>query len=137
MKMHIVDKGEETIAGYSRVEVKDEDVDLGEFSDNECSFILASDCLDLFSHEKVPNLLFKARQKLRMGGKLMVGGTDIRLLARAIINGSIDTQSANNILFNKRSCSEVNDVVKTLEDIGLNVLSMRISGIHYEIEASR
>ena len=137
MKVHVVTKNEEHIGGYERVEVANGKLELERFSDNECMHILASDALDELSYENVKKFLASARQKLRMEGSVVVGGVDMRLLARHIINGSISTEDANQTLFNKKSCSDVSLVSDMLAELGLIIMSTRISGIHYEIEASR
>jgi hypothetical protein len=137
MKVHIVGPGEEHVGGYQKVEVKEGKVDLDIFSDNECLSILASDCLDLLDYEQLQLFVLKARQKLRINGSVVLGGTDIRLLSRFIINGSINTEDANKLLFNKRSCADLNFVRDMLSELGLKIVSTRISGVHYEIEATR
>ena len=137
MKVHVVTTKEEHVGGYERVEVSNGQIDLEKFSDNECMHILASDALDELGYEDVKKFLTTVRKKLRMQGSAVVGGVDIRLLSRHIINGSINTEQANQTLFNKKSCHDVNLVSSILSDLGLNIISTRISGIHYEIEASR
>ena len=137
MKVHIVSPDEEHVGGYQRAEIKGGKFDLEVFADNECSFILASDCLDLLDYEQVKLFLVKIRQKLRMGGSAVVGGTDIRLLSRYIINGSIDTESANSLLFNKRSCTDMSLVNDMLSELSLRIASTKIAGVHYEVEPLR
>ena len=137
MKVQIVQTDEEHIDGYEKVKIDNGKIDLEKYSDNECSFILACECLDSMSYNEVKGFLLIARQKMRLGSSLVVGGTDIRLFARAIINGSISVEDANNMLNQKKSCADVNYVSKILEDIGLSVVSTTVAGVHYEIEASR
>ena len=137
MKVHVVNKEEDHIKGYEQVEITDQGLNLDKYSDNECSFILASDCLDLLSYENIQNSIVEMRKKMRIGSTLVIGGTDIRLFARAIINGSIDLPTANTMLCNKKSFSDVNSISDMLLGLGLTIVTTKISGIHYEIEASR
>lgn len=137
MKVQIVTTDEEHVEGYEKVEIDDGNIDLAKFSDNECSFILASECLDTMGYDEVKSFILQARQKMRIGSSLVVGGTDIRLFARAIISGAISSENANRILSQKKSCADVNYVSKIMEDVGLSVVSTTVAGIHYEIEASR
>ena len=137
MKVHVVDKEEDHIKGYEQVEITDQGLNLDKYSDNECSFILASDCLDLLSYENIQNSIVEMRKKMRIGSTLVIGGTDIRLFARAIINGSIDLPTANTMLCNKKSFSDVNSISDMLLGLGLTIVTTKISGVHYEIEASR
>jgi len=137
MKIHIVNKGEDHIEGYERVELQNGEVNLSGYSDNECDFIMASDCLDFLEYNSAKDFLLQARQKLRIKGTLLVGGADIRMLARSIIDESIDLETANGFIFSKKSLLDINTVARMAADLGLQVVSTRISGIHYEIESSR
>lgn len=137
MKVHVVNKEEDHIKGYEQVEITDQGLNLDKYSDNECSFILASDCLDLLSYENIQNSIVEMRKKMRIGSTLVIGGTDIRLFARAIIHGSIDLPTANTMLCDKKSFSDVNSISDMLSGLGLTIVTTKISGIHYEIEASR
>lgn len=137
MKIHIVNKDEDHVQGYEKVEITEDGFNLSKYADNECSFILASDCLDLIEYEDIQDRILSLRKKMRIGSTLVVGGTDIRLLARAITNGSIDTATANLIIRHKKSCLDVNSISKILTELGLKIVTTKISGLHYEIEASR
>ena len=137
MKVHVVNKEEDHIKGYEQVEITDQGLNLDKYSDNECSFILASDCLDLLSYENIQNSIVAMRKKMRIGSTLVIGGTDIRIFARAIINESIDLPTANTMLCDKKSFSDVNSISDMLSGLGLTIVTTKISGVHYEIEASR
>tara|TARA_B100000131_G_C17907355_1_gene528934 strand:+ start:305 stop:724 length:420 start_codon:yes stop_codon:yes gene_type:complete len=137
MKVHVVNKNEESITGYQRVEISGGIADFQGCSDNECTSILMTTSLDSVDLNGVQKLLHQARQKMRIGGSLVVGGTDIRLLSRAVVSGSLDTQQANEVLYSKSSCSDVNTVVDLLRSLGLSVISTKVAGIHYEIESVR
>ena len=137
MKIHILEKGGEPIGGYSVVELKDGKADMGSLSDNECESILASDVVDHIDIQNVHEFLVDARKKMRMGASIIVGGTDIRLLSRAIINNQIDVMEANSLVYSKRSCSDINSVLSILQAVGLTIVSTKMIGIHYEIEAKR
>ena len=86
MKIHIVNKDEESIEGYPKVEVENGSLDLTNYSNNECTFILASDLADMFRYEELPNNLSQIRAKMRLGSTRGVGGTDERILCRAVID---------------------------------------------------
>ena len=137
MKIHIVNKEEDHIKGYEKVEITEQGLNLDKYSDNECSFILASDCLDLLPYANMQNNIVAIRKKMRVGSTLVIGGTDIRLFARAIISGLINPSDANTMFCNKKSLSDVNSISDILSGLGLTIVTTKISGIHYEIEASR
>ena len=137
MKIHIVNKDEESIEGYSKVEVENGSLDLTNYSNNECTFIFASDLADMFRYEELPNNLSQIRAKMRLGSTLVVGGTDARLLCRAVIDGSIDIPTMNNVIYSKSSCSSLNTLEDIVSSLGLQVITTKISGVHYEIECQR
>ena len=137
MKIHIVNKDEESIEGYSKVEVENGSLDLTNYSNNECTFILASDLADMFRYEELPHNLSQIRAKMRLGSTLVVGGTDARLLCRAVIDGSIDIPTMNNVIYSKSSCSSLNTLEDIVSSLGLQVITTKISGVHYEIECQR
>jgi len=137
MKIHIVDPDQETIEGYERVEVTKGNVDLSKYADNECDFILASDCINGMSIEQAHQTVVGIRKKMRINAKLVIGGLDIRLIARHIIRGGWNTQEANAAIFNNRSCLDLNYTKNLIESCGLKVETTRILGLSYEIEATR
>ena len=137
MKAHVVNKSEENITGYQRVEVSGGAADFQSCSDNECTDILISNSLDSVDLNGVQDLLMQARQKLRIGGSLVVGGTDIRLLSRAVVSGSMGVAQANEVLYAKMSCSDVNTILDLLRSLGLTIISSKVAGLHYEIESRR
>ena len=137
MKIHVVNEGDEHIQGYEKVEVSNGQVQLGKYADNECEFIMASDCLDLLDYNSAKDFMLQARQKLRLGGTLLVGGADLRMLARSVVMEAVSIEEANQLIFSKRSLIDTTTVAKLVTDLGLSILSTRISGLHYEIEASR
>ena len=71
---------------------------------------------------------------MRLGSTLVVGGTDARLLCRAVIDGSIDIPTMNNVIYSKSSCSSLNTLEDIVSSLGLQVITTKISGVHYEIE---
>ena len=137
MKLHIVKPEQESIENYTRVDANPDSLDLSKVSDNECTMILANDILDLFHIDNVPQLLEHLVKKIRMGGELVVGGTDIRLLSRAVVSGSMGVAQANEVLYAKRACSDVNTILDLLRSLGLTIISSKVAGLHYEIESRR
>jgi hypothetical protein len=137
MKIHIVDPEQETIEGYERVEVEGGNVDLSKYADNECDFILASDCINGMSIEQAHRAIVEIRQKMRINARLVIGGLDLRLMARHIIRGGWNTQEANAAIFNNSSCLDLNYTKNLIESCGLKIETTRILGLSYEIEATR
>jgi len=137
MKLQIVKPEQESIEGYTRVNVAPNTIDLSVVSDNECTSILANDVLDSFSVENVPGLLTQLVKKIRMGGELIVGGTDIRLFCKFVVNDQIDELSATRLLGSVQSMTALNHTMGSLMELGLKIASSQVNGVHYEIKASR
>ena len=84
MKIHVAKMSEETIEGYKHVVVSDNHINFMDISDNECSEILANDVLDSFFSDKTEDCLVSLVNKLRLGGKLIVGGKRVDRNERCI-----------------------------------------------------
>jgi predicted SAM-dependent methyltransferase len=137
MKIHILKSDQKEIENYKRITVSDDQINLSEISDNECSFILANDVLDSFSVENIGSLITSIIKKLRIKGAVVIGGTDIRLFSKNVINGTISGENAAKIIGSLRSMTTLNDTQNIIKSLGLNIDSTQISGIHYEIKATR
>ena len=137
MKIHIVREGQETIENYKKVTVSNNSVDLSDISDNECTFILAGDTLDNFSLENIPLFIQNLTKKVRMGGSLVIGGTDIRLFAKSVINGMNPENEASNMVGLVQSMSIIANTLDIIKSLGMQIESTQINGFHYEVTAKR
>ena len=137
MKLHIVKPEQESIENYTRLDVTSNTLDLSAVSDNECIAILANDILDVFNLDNVHAVIEQLVRKLRMGGELVIGGTDIRLFCKFVANDQIDEPTAARLIGNAQSMTTFDQTSNSLVALGLNILSSQIMGIHYEIKASR
>ena len=137
MKIHIVREGQESIENYKKVTVSNNSVDLSDISDNECTFILAGDTLDNFSLENIPLFIQNLTKKVRMGGSLVIGGTDIRLFAKSVINGMTPENEASNMVGLVQSMSIIANTLDIIKSLGMQIESTQINGFHYEVTAKR
>ena len=137
MKIQILRENQQAIENYTKIIVGDNQIDLSSISDNECSFILANDVLDSFSIENIDQLIKSILMKLRIIGSIVIGGTDMRLFCKNVTNGSVDTGQASRIIGVVQSMTVLNDIVNLIRSSGLNIESTQITGIHYEIKATR
>ena len=137
MKIQVVKMGEAVIEGYKHVICSDNYINLMDISDNECSEIMAQDVLDNFDYEKIHECLVALVGKLRLNGKIIVGGTDVRLFSRLVINSSLNEQEASQILSRCKSMSSLNLVNPMINSLGLNIETSTINGTHFEIVAKR
>lgn len=137
MKIHILRENQQQIENFKRITIQDNKVDLSEISDNECSFILANDALDSFSIENISPFIQSLTKKIRIQGTLVIGGTDIRLFCKHVINGSINENEASKIIDNVKSMTTLNESIEFVRALGLNIESAQMNGTHYEIKAKR
>ena len=72
-----------------------------------------------------------------MGGSLVVGGTDIRLFSKSIINGMISESEASSIIGLVQSMSIIANTVEIIKSLGMQIESTQINGYHYEVTAKR
>ena len=66
-----------------------------------------------------------------------MGGKDVRLFSKAVINGQIKEQEASQLINAVNSMTSVGTVVQFVNSLGLNVVSTQIAGMHFEIKATR
>ena len=137
MKVQIAKMGEPIIGGYNHIVCSDNYINFMDISDNECSEILAQDVLDSFSTENVQQCVSSLVSKLRLGGRLVVGGTDIRLFAKMVSNNTLDETEASSILSSVNSMTSATNIKPIIQSLGLQVVSVMVSGIHFEITARR
>jgi len=136
-KIHVVTAGSETIQGYDKVEVSEKGIDMSGVSDNECSFILASDIIDEIPTDNIGDAMQIFVSKMRMGSTLITGGTDIRLLSRAVVRGDIPVTDASRLMSVSSSCVDLRTIIGILKSLGLTIKSTAYQGVRYEIEATR
>ena len=137
MKIQVVRMGEPVIEGYRQAICSDNYINLMDISDNECTEIMAQDVLDNFDYEKIKECLVSLVSKLRLNGRIVIGGTDVRLFSRLVTNCSISEQEASELLKKCSSMSSVSTVKPIINELGLNIESSTINGMHFEIVAKR
>jgi hypothetical protein len=113
--------------------------------DAECVELLADEILDYIHGSKLSETLNNWVRKLRHGGKIIIGGTDINTLARTIYSGKLSVIDSNKTLFGygnnpwaiKMACYSCRDISAILQEMGLKVNKKRIAGIKFVVEAER
>ena len=138
MKVHIVRPGEESIGGFERVEISPAfGVDVSQYSDNEILEIFANDLIDSVPSDQIGVVITSLVRKMRLGGRMVIGGTDLRLFCKMVISGSMNEEAANKIIGKSNCMIPTNLVMDTLRECGLKIQASYINGVHYEIEAKR
>lgn len=137
MKLQILKEGQDVIEGYHQIYVKDQQVDFEGISDNECLEIIANDIIDEFSIPNIGAMLGAVAKKLRLGGTLVAGGTDLRLYCHAVLDGTISEAQAGSLIEHKKSLSCTEIMLNTLRQMGFSVEVYDTMGVHFEITVRR
>lgn len=137
MKIHLIKDIKDAIKGYEPILYNSSKLSVESISPNEAEFILASDILDDFSLEQISPVIQTLISKMRLNGKLVVGGTDIRVFCKSVVNNVLSEQQGSEILKTKQSMTSMSDMVKLLESLGLKVFMTQFNGMHYEITCIR
>ena len=139
MKVQLIKSENSLIKGYTPVlyspSIKLNNLE--SLSDNQGEFILASDLLDDFPLQEIPNVIQGLLKKLRLNGTIVVGGTDIRIFCKNLVNSNLNEADASKMIQAKQSMSNTQEVIKLMQQLGLKIQASRITGTHYEITAVR
>lgn len=107
----------------------------------ECREILATDIMDYVRADDVFSTLEHLSKLLAHGGKLIIGGTDLYELAKAIMNQTIDLREANVILYGnvvrKMGQLSLDHLTELLLSFGLKIHHKRVNGLNMVVEAVR
>lgn len=116
------------------------EIDLDTIVDNnECTEIVAGELINFVPAEKLVNVIGQISRKLRHGGRLCIGGTDLYAFSVAVINGVLNPLEANEAIYSKakESMIPMNDVADLLIRLGLVITNRELNGISYTILAER
>jgi SAM-dependent MidA family methyltransferase len=139
MKIHIIKQGETAIEGYQKIELLPGFMLIGldDVSDNEAEVIFANDILDALPANIVQQTITQLVSKLRLGGTLTLGGTELRTFTKNVTNQMIPEDQAVETIRNSQSMVNVNSLSDLLRSMGLEVEATTISGIHCEVKCVR
>lgn len=118
------------------------DVEMKDYETNQCTEIFVDNFLELIPVNSTMNALNIWYTKLRKGGQLIVMGTDLVQVAKAVFTKTLKVPQINEILFGReniqyRSCLTLDDVVTLLEHMKLTVVTKRLTDLKYTIVAER
>lgn len=146
MKINLVFDLKNSLSGYNNIDVGISGPTLDEVcEDAECTEIVADDVVNYFPAEYVSIILDNWIKKLRHGGQLIVGGTDLNEVSRQFFNKNINLSETNILLYGeqrepyqfRQSGLTSYDLAKSLKDCGLHILKNRINNFHFTIVAER
>ena len=114
-------------------------------SSSECNELVAENVLDYLEFSESKAVLSHWISKLRHGGKIIVGGTDVYEVCRLFYKQAIDLQTLNSVLHGsfaqpwdvKMSHTTMEDLKDFLESQGIRITKKRIQGFNMIIEGER
>lgn len=144
MKIH-VSIGGVSVGGYTEVNPKNGgNIVYLPCPDGSAEEILAEDVCDYIPRIQLPAVLSHYVSKLQQNGRLVIGGTELKELAKAVVLGD-DFDAFNKIIFGsfdnvwdiKSGATSVIEIVDALKQLGLRVVGKKLNGYKFIVEAVR
>ena len=136
MKLQVIKPNQEPISGYETVVLTDT-LDLSHVIANSCESVFCPDICDMFPAVDLAKGIEALVSKMRIGASIVLGGTDIRAFSKNVSNGLVPLLEASNIVGICRSMTTPDSIIQVFSSLGLNIESVNIDGIHYEVKARR
>ena len=112
--------------------------------DSEATEILATEVLHYIPFHNLPTVLENWVKKLRINGKISVGGYDVTDACKSYVNKACTLEDLNNLLYGDRSdplaissAISMPYLKEIIERLGLKVLKQRKNGYRIIVEAIR
>jgi hypothetical protein len=138
-KIYIAGGGEAVLpsADHRPIKISHGVIDLEDISDNECVEIDASEAVSYFMYHTLDYAISTISRKLRLGGELVIGGVDARLMSLGYLNGNI-TEEQFNEASSQFTCLTTSGVVtEKLSDAGVTVIHVTTDKMFFRIKATR
>lgn len=111
----------------------------------ECKEICAPEMMDYVHCGEVMNVLKNWVSKLRHGGRIVVGGTDLYEVSKGIVAGQVDTVNSNKTIYGSANLYPFvkigmytrHDIESILLELGLKIDKKRVNNRCYVVEAVR
>jgi hypothetical protein len=113
--------------------------------DAEITELIANDVIDYFPMQDAPKIIAGWVRKLRIGGKIVISGIDLPLVAKSLSQRQIDTKTAVMLLHGsqeephlvRRFQVSLPEICNLLEQMGLKIMKKRHMGFAYVVEGVR
>lgn len=130
------------IGGENRVQCSPLNID-AHVRDGECTRLVADNVLDYIHISQLESAINGWVRKLRHGGTIVLGGTDITEVSKKIIRREYNIPDIN-ILLNGQGygnyvygCYDLEFINKILLSLGLKIMTKRIDNCKFVIEGKR
>lgn len=119
---------------------------LDEFvGDAEADELVALDVIDYLPSRELDNIIDNWIRKIRHGGTIVVGGIDIREVAKGLVGQELDLQAANNLLYGfqespweyRKATLTLQKLIQVFQSRGFVILQKRLEKYYYEVKAQR
>lgn len=137
MKVYITENIDKVVEGFTMIPIIYGKIDLGQVPNNAAQTIVAIDALDSIPVRFLSTFLDDVKSKMRFNSELILGGTELSIISRDILTGTLNTKQYNELVFSKRGLYNVSDIVSLLQDKKLLINKSAIKGYNYEISATR
>lgn len=115
-----------------------------QINDNECTEIIADNILDYIPHSQLIPVLTHYVSKMRHGGKIILGGTDL-IESMKVLLSDMNIEESNSRLFGnqkhiwdfKKGGYTCDIIAKCLQSLGLRIILKRIENCRFIVEAKR
>jgi hypothetical protein len=136
MKIYITE-GNDKIENYNTIKLENFQDEMKEVINNSCTEVVAHNVIDKIKSVDIEKFVTILCSKLRIGGKIIITGTDLGTLSRGVINNTISSQDYSSIIENKASLNYMHNINAMLKKFNLTIDSGLIRGTNYEIIANR
>ena len=153
MKVNIICGGH-ALTGYTNIDPLGENdpnkiaTDFGNLDnilhDSEATEILAEDVIKYIPYKNIPGVLHNWIRKLRINGKIIIGGYDIDEIVKSYLNKTCSLDEINTLLYGRdrdpmalSSIVTVSYIKDLMEKFGLNIIKLRKNGYEIMVEACR
>lgn len=109
------------------------------FDAGELDCLWLDDVLNSVEIDKVDDTFRAMVRLVKRGGSIIINGTDIYEVSKALSNYNISIQDANKLLYegSKKNCFSITFVIESLKQYGLTIKTKRVNGYQYSVEAVR
>lgn len=137
MKLHILYNKKHEINNYVNLLVEENGVDLRDVIANSCDEIIISEALDYIQYKYINYVLEDIVHRLRLGGKIIITGIDIKALSRLVVSELVSIEQYNDIIMNIKSLNTILNIRALLVSYNLDIELDLINGYKYQIIAKR
>jgi len=135
-----------SLTGYENIEVVSADdlVKTDKFDQGELDELILDEIVDYMPINKVEDILSKLSKLIKVGGKLVVTGSDLYEVCKAFTLYRSDIVGVNKGIFGENpdrpkrvgfSASAISNFLQ--QNVGLKILKKRVNNFTYMIEATR